>query len=650
MKKNNKSGFTQELTREKIENLQNLARLCRGDILKMTTLAGSGHPGGSMSSIEIYLTLFSFANINPQNYNDPDRDRIIVSHGHTSPGVYAALARLGFFPIEEVILGFRNINSPFEGHIERHIPGIEWSTGNLGQGLSAGCGFALAARLKKIDYHTFVVMSDAEQAKGQVGEARRFARKYNLNNLTVLIDYNHFQISGRTEVVMPVNIKENYLADGWKTVEIDGHNFGEIFNALRTAINDRENPYVIICNTTIGKGVSFMENQAKYHGQALTEGELAWALMELGIENDIEDLKTKKKKGIKLNRYKRKEIPLPYLNVGKPRVYKETIDPRLVFGNVLEEVARLNPKNKIAVFDCDLTESVRTNKFASVRPENFFEVGVSEHTTASIAGALSINGIVTIWGDFGVFGIDEVYNQLRLNDINNTNLKIFATHLGYNVGQDGKTHHCIDYLGVLRNLFGFKVVLPADPNQTDHIVRYCLNQPGNWVIGVGRTKLPIIKNQEGTIFFDEDYKFEYGKIDILRDGADCAIFTMGVMTHRAIEAWEILNKEEIKVRVYNISTPFLIDRKIVRDAAKTGLIVTYEDHIVHSGLGSIIAQIIAEESIKTEFIKIGIREYGGSDEPETLYRYYNLDSNSLVSVIKDSLKGSKRAMAKRKRW
>ncbi len=112
---------------------------------------------------------------------------------------------------------------------------------------------------------------------------------------------------------------------------------------------------------------------------------------------------------------------------------------------------------------------------------------MSEHTTATIAGAVSINGIITIWADFGVFGIDEVYNQLRLNDINNTNLKIFATHLGLNVGPDGKTHHCIDYLGLLRNLFGFKVVIPADPNQTEHVVRYVLKQPGNWMIGVGRT-------------------------------------------------------------------------------------------------------------------------------------------------------------------
>lgn len=629
--------FNHTINQKEIVRLQDLARRCRGDIIKMTTIAGSGHPGGSMSSIDIYLTLYSFANISPKNFDNPNHDRIIVSHGHTSPGVYACLARLGFIDLKEVLLGFRKIDSPYEGHIERHIPGVEWSTGNLGQGLSAGCGFALAARLNNLNYHTYVIMSDAEQAKGQVGEARRFARKYNLNNLTAVIDYNHFQISGRTEDIMPVNIKENYLADGWQVLEVEGHDFYEIHQAIRKALSDTDNLYVIICNTLIGKGVSFMENQARYHGQALTEGELVWALMELGIENDVDELK-KKKETQKIKILKRKERPLPVINVGKPKVYTETTDPRAVFGNVLEEIAKNNPKNLIAVFDCDLTQNVKTNKFALIRPENFFEAGVSEHTTATIAGALSINGILTIWADFGVFGINEVYNQLRLNDINNTNLKIFATHLGYNVGPDGKTHHCIDYIGLLRNLCGFSLMLPCDPNQTDQIMRYVLNQPGNYVIGVGRTKLPIIKTMDDKIFFDEKYKFKYGEIDLIREGSDCAIFTMGAMVQQAVAAYEILKSSGINTQIYSVSAPLHLDKKIIHQAAKTDLVISYEDHNVHSGLGSIIAQIIAEENIKAKFIKLGITQYGGSDEADVLYKKYGLDAESLAAVIKKNLR------------
>jgi transketolase len=589
-----------------------------------------------MSSIDIYLTLFSFANISPKNLDDPKRDRIIVSHGHTSPGLYACLGRFGFFDLEDVLIGFRKIDSQYEGHIERDVPGIEWSTGNLGQGLSAACGFALASNLGNFNFKTFVVMSDAEQAKGQVGEARRFARKYNLNNITVVIDYNHFQISGRTEVVMPVNIAENYLADGWKVIEVSGHDYKELHQAIRSALTDSENPYVVIAQTTIGHGVSFMENNAEYHGRALDREECQKALKELRVENNIDELSEKQgRQKIRINA--RKEIAQPKIDVGTLRVYSDTMHPRAVFGNILEEIAKINDKNTIAVFDCDLTDSVKTKGFADIQPGNFFEVGVSEHTTATIAGALSINGVLTIWADFGVFAIDEVYNQLRLNDINRTNLKIIATHLGYNVGPDGKTHHCIDYIGLLKNLFGFKLTIPCDPNQTDHIIRYTLNRPGNYVIGLTRTKLPIVKHHDGQIMFNKDYRFTYGKVDLIREGDHCTIFTLGPMLHQALLAWELLKKDGIVARIYSISSPFEIEKETIIESAKTNLIVTYEDHIITAGIGSIIAQIIAENNIKTKFRKIGIVEYGRSDNADVLYKKYFLDADALVQIIKDNL-------------
>jgi len=629
------NGYHRELIKDDLKKLTELSRLGRGDIIKMTCLAGSGHPGGSMSSIDMYLALYSFAHIAPDNYTCPDRDRIVISHGHTSPGAYAALARLGFMDPREVILGFRRFDSPYEGHVVRPIPGIEWSSGNLGQGLAAGCGYALAARMKNLNYHTYVMMSDGEQAKGQVAEARRFAKKYGLAGLTVLIDHNHLQISGRVEDIMPVNIKENYLADGWRVVEVPGHDFQALFEAMQTCRDDDQNPCAIICATVMGQNVSFMENKPEYHGRALTRDECVKALAELGVENDLEKLAADRNKPVKL--FDPKEIPIPRLVTGKNRVYPENADPRQALGNALEDIARLNPDPPIAVFDCDLAESVQTHKFAKARPESFFEAGVSEHATATIAGALSVNGITSIWGDFGVFGIDEVYNQLRLNDINRSHLKVFATHLGYNVGPDGKTHQCIDYVGLLRNLFGFKIVLPCDANQADHILRYVLNQPGNWVIGVGRTKLPPVKNENGALFFSADYKFNYGKVDLLRSGDRCAVLTMGAMTFRALDAHEILKKDGIWARIYNISSPLAIDPGVVREAAQTGLIVTYEDHNVHSGLGSIVGRMIAEIGITVKFKCLGVTQYGASADSETLFRKAGLDAAALAQTVRSSL-------------
>jgi transketolase len=629
-------GFAEDITQDRIKELQEKARLCRGDIIKMTTVAASGHPGGSMSSIDIYLTLFTHARVSPEQPFAEDRDRIVVSHGHTSPGLYACLAQLGFIDREDLLSCFRKANGPYEGHIERNVPGVEWTTGNLGQGLSAGCGFALAARLKELSYNTFVVMSDGEQAKGQVAEARRFARKYGLGNLTVIIDHNHIQISGRTEDIMPVNIKENYLADDWRVLEVSGHDIKEIYNAVKQSLDDKEHPYAIIAETIIGKGVSFMEHQREYHGRALTEEESTKALDELGIPNDIARI-IRSRATCQPKQPRHSEPKSPALNAGKPKTYLKDTHPRAVFGSVLAEIAELNPNIPMAVLDCDLTESVKSSEFAKVRPDNFFQAGVSEHTTATIAGALSINAILTVWADFGVFAIDEVYNQLRLNDINHTNLKICATHLGYNVGPDGKTHHCIDYIGLLKNLFGFRLVIPGDPNQTDHVVRYVLQQKGNYVIGLGRTKLPVVKDAQGEVLFGVNYKFEYGISELIRDGDDCTILTFGTMLPMAIMAHDKLKATGISARIYNVSCPLAIDVRTIREAAKTKCIITYEDHVVDTGLGSIVAHILTREKLAVPIITVGINKYGASDNPELLYKKYGLDTDSLVETIAKNL-------------
>ncbi|MGH8015814.1 MAG: transketolase, partial [Candidatus Zixiibacteriota bacterium] len=254
-------GFKDEkLSREWHSKLSEIARVSRGHILKMTTVAASGHPGGSMSSIEIYLMLYFMSRVDPKNPYRDDRDRIVISHGHTSPGAYTALSMAGFFPIEPVLHGFRQGGSPYEGHVERSVPGIEWDTGNLGQGLSAGIGKALYSRLSGLNFHTFVFMSDGEQQKGQVAEGRRFASKFKLSDLTVIMDRNRRQISGDTEEIMPQDLAAEWKANNWQVLEIDGHDLNQVYDALRKGYLNTGAPLCIIANTIMGKGVSFMEN------------------------------------------------------------------------------------------------------------------------------------------------------------------------------------------------------------------------------------------------------------------------------------------------------------------------------------------------------------------------------------------------------
>jgi transketolase len=636
----------EKLDEGSLNRLSRIARLARGDILKMTTLAGSGHPGGSMSSIDLYLILYSYANVHPQSPSDPNRDRIVISHGHTSPGVYAALGRIGFFPLEAAIATFRKARTPFEGHVEKGIPGVEWNTGNLGQGLSAGCGFALGSKILKKGFHVFVTMGCGEQQKGQISEARRFAIKYDLDNLTVIIDFNCRQISGVTQEIMPQNISKNFESDGWRVVEIEGHQLQEIYAACRGATLS-ERPTAIIAHTIMGKGVSFMEGKEEFHGRALTLEEYKKAIQELEVEDDLDRYRQIRERETLPFTGRKYPVEARSIQTGNSRSYEkdQKIDNRSAFGNALVDIAKSNVRGDspipMAVFDCDLASSVKTAGFAKQFPNHFFQGGIQEHNTATIAGAISTLGFVSFFADFGVFGVSETYNQHRLNDINETNLKLICTHNGLEVGEDGKTHQCIDYIGVIQNLFGYKIMVPADPNQTDRVIRYAANTYGNFLIAMGRSPIPTLLTEEGVPLFSPPYEFRYGYADPVRNGKDAAIITTGGMVYKAVQAWDKLKEKGITVQVINISCLSDLDREAIVKAAETGIILTYEDHHIQTGLGSLIANFLAEYGLGIRFRKLGVRQYGSSGKPDDLYKMQGLDVESLVQTVMEEV---------RKRW
>jgi transketolase len=623
-----------------IKNLKELSRFSKGDILKMTTLAGTGHPGGSMSSLDIYLVIFFFAQL-----LDEPKDKVVVSHGHTSPGVYASLARLGYLPIHDVIAFFRKAGSPFEGHVVKGTPFIDWSTGNLGQGLSAGCGFALSARLKGENSHVYVAMSDGEQQKGQIGEARRFAKKFGLSNVTAIIDYNNIQISGHCGDVMPQNIVENYLSDGWDVIEVNGHDHNEIYKALKKA-RTVDNPVCILANTVIGNGVSFMENTEKYHGNPLNPAEYKQAIEILDLEDDLEFYRDRRK-GVCAWRSSYKEAPLS-IDLGDPFVYRDEdkVDNRTAFGKALKDLGdrNISKGQLVCAFDCDLASSVKTADFAKAHPGHFFQAGVQEHNTATMAGAISTTGILTFFADFGVFGIDETYNQHRLNDINKTNLKLVTTHLGLDVGPDGKTHQCTDYIGLASNLYHFKVIVPCDANQTDRVVRYAAKEKGNFLIGTGRNRWPVLYGDDGSPLFGGGYGFEYGRMDIIREGKDGAIITYGGMVTRAVKIAEELMKKGIGVKVVNMPCVREADDEMLDELAKLPFICTYEDHNIHTGIAPFIAQQLLKRRYIGTMEPFGVKDYGPSGETDEVMASAGLDVDSMVKALSRMVKkkGSKK--------
>ncbi len=271
------------LTDQKIFELEKVANEIRILIIKSLVKAGSGHSGGPLGMTDIFTALyFHILNIKPDDPTWEDRDRVLLSNGHICPVLYATLARAGYFPIEELDT-LRKLDSRLQGHPHRTaLPGIENTSGPLGEGLSQAIGMAIAAKMDKKDFYIYCLTSDGEHQEGNTWEAAMLAPKYKLNNLIQIVDRNYIQIDGRTTDVLPLDpMKEKYLSFGWQVIEINGNNMEEIIAGIKKAKKSPDKPVFVLANTTPGKGVSFMENDYTWHGKPPNEEEAEKALEEL---------------------------------------------------------------------------------------------------------------------------------------------------------------------------------------------------------------------------------------------------------------------------------------------------------------------------------------------------------------------------------
>ena len=241
-------------------------------------------------------------------------------------------------------------------------------------------------------------------------------------------------------------------------------------------------------------------------------------------------------------------------------------------------------------------------------------------------------------GSFGVFGADEVYNQQRLNDINRASVKVVLTHTGLDVGEDGMTHQCIDYVGLFRNTFGWKVVVPADPNQTDRAARWMLKEPGNVCMAMGRSVLPVLLKEDGTPFYGEDYTFRYGAIDVVRDGKDAVILSMGHFAGRAVTAHDFLAAEGISVKVLHCASPLGMDADELFELVGDRPLVTCEDHHVNTGIGSIAAMMAARAGKAIKLVNLGVTHYGLSGPSNEVMAEMKLSPKDIAEAVKGSLK------------
>ncbi len=477
-------------------------------------------------------------------------------------------------------------------------------------------------------------MGDGEQQKGQITEARRFIKKYNLNNVTAIIDYNKLQISGSIEEVMPsMDVIASFKSDGWEVIEVDGHSIPDILGALLKA-KSAETPVAIIAHTVMGKGISFMENEKGFHGSTLSAEKYVEAMKELNLEAKLDYYKDLRSKFVADLNHGDINTKYPKMNLGDARTYTKDIstDNRSAFGNALDDIAAANNGENLAVYDCDLAGSVKTNGIEKNFAKNFFQAGISEHHTAVAAGATSSDGVLTFFAGFGMFGIDEVYNQQRLNGLNEANLKVVTTHVGIDVGEDGKTHMCIDYLGLVRNIFGMKAIAPADPNEVDRAVRYAVAEKGNVHIAMGRSKTAVITDENGKEVFAHDYVFEYGKPTLVRDG-EYTLLAYGSTLARALKVRDILAEKGISIAVVNVSSPIYIADKYADVIFSSDKIFVYEDHHSFSGLYSTVAMKAVEKGVACKVYPYGVNSLAYSGAVEEVFELMELDPASIANKI-----------------
>ncbi|MFQ5607555.1 MAG: transketolase C-terminal domain-containing protein, partial [Candidatus Zixiibacteriota bacterium] len=444
-------------------------------------------------------------------------------------------------------------------------------------------------------------------------------------------------------------IVDGWRSDGWNVVEVDGHSLDELYGELRNARQTAgaSAPTVIIAHTVMGKGYPPIENDHNYHGAALKPDAARDAFRALGFTDpaydDLDELLAKRAQGPPSGVPHPEPIVLS-VNSGEARTYspEELVDNRSAWGNALVALADTNGVGRpgglpMVVYDCDLSKSVKTDGFEGKYAKWFMQSGISEHSTASCAGATSAEGVLTFWSDFGVFGVSETYNQNRLNDINEANLKVVCTHCGLDVGEDGKTHQCIDYFALSRSVFGWKLFTPADPNQTDRIVRYIAGEYGNFLVVMGRSKMNPLASLDGSALFGGSYQFQPGRTDMIRDGRSVTIFCAGNVVHQGLAAWEILRAEGIEARLVSSAHWADFHADDLKSIAEFGRIITVEDHNVNTGIGVSLSAELFACGLPARITKLGVTTYGSSGKSKDIYRMMRIDGVSIAEEAHDML-------------
>lgn len=640
--------------------LRDAANLMRGYDLLALCAAGSGHAGGTLSIMDIAAALYLHAaRHDPGNPDWSERDRIVWSAGHKAPSLYLGLAISGYFPLDDVVT-LRKLGSPFQGHPHwLKLPGVELSTGSLGQGLSLAVGMALAARLDNRPHKIFCLMGDGEQQEGQIWEAAMEAGHYHLDNLIGIIDCNRLQIDGWVKDVMNVEpLADKYAAFGWQVLRIDGHNMTEIIAALDTAREATGKPTVILANTIKGKGISFMQNQPGWHGKAPNRDELTRALQELGLTGQIPvDSLLEKARSFQAEASRKLAAKMPafsrnyWWNSGD--TMKVVMEPtRKGFGKALAEQGG---DERVVCLGLDISGSITISEFFAGHPERaprWMSLGIAEQSATSAAAGLAREGKLPVLGSYATFSAARNLDQLRVSVCYaNLNVLVAGAHAGVSVGPDGATHQALEDLFAMQGLPNMTVVVPCDAIETRKATEYLLlEHQGPKYIRFAREATPIVTTNATP--------FVFGQANVIRlrneaanfidafetrlaahykdESEDLTLVAIGPMVPEAMRAAWILKREYgYQTRILNLHTLKPIDADaIVRAALETGILVTAEEHQIGALAWRVSGLLTESRELYGHPIftaAVGVRDrFGESGAPWELVKEFEVSAEHIA--------------------
>jgi transketolase len=601
------------------EYLEIKADILRLHSIRATTKAGSGHPTSCMSAAEIMATLFfKEMSIDPENLDYLDNDEFIMSKGHAAPILYAVLAEVGAIP-KDKIMTLREFASELEGHPVPRVKGIRVGTGSLGQGLAMGIGMAYAKRLCGINRRIYVLLGDGEMAEGSVWESINIAGRLGLSNLTAICDVNRLGQSGPTMYEWEVEAYAKRIAAfDWDVFVCNGHSVNELIEAFSKAKVSKK-PSFIIAKTIKGKGVSFLENVDGRHGRALTKEEQEKAESE--ITPRIRNVSYNPQNFIKATVLKKNSAS----NFSIETNYKigEKIATRAAYGKALQKLGEMN-KNMI-VLDGDVQNSTYTINFFEKFPQRSLQCYIEEQNMVSTAVGLQTNGFDVFLSSFACF-LTRAFDQFRMASYSRANLKINGSHAGISIGEDGPSQMGLEDLAMFRGLMNSAVLYPCDAVSSEKLTCLMANYKGISYLRTTRPATPVI--------YSNEEEFHLGGSKVLKQikNDQATIIAAGITVHEALKAHQILEQNNIAVRVIDCYSVKPLDEATLKKAAEeTGHIVTVEDHYAEGGLGEAVASLGLQPRI------LAVREMPHSGPSEMLLAEQGINAEGIVKAVKELL-------------